>query len=261
MAGEQKRSHCFVKKNEEKSIRPQHLAPRRGMGRKIRTSAEKTLGKGMSPYGREVKQTTQTLRQGAKSSVSQRGRQWHSRGRGDVHRMDWNEAEGGRNGQNQAHTKKVDMNHGLSGGRREEIGRLNEQKGLMRNSPGLWIVRTWRGCEWRHWRDTGGRKEEGEEFHETKKRVVKAGVRKHCKHTKLRSPAPTNGIFFVSGEVKGIALFWLRSPLFCLQLLFSCMQYSTYFREVKISLRMAIIYITQVVLLLHQALCKQQLPG
>lgn len=75
MAGEQKRSHCFVKKNEEKSIRPQHLAPRRGMGRKIRTSAEKTLGKGMSPYGREVKQTTQTLRQGAKSSVSQRGRQ------------------------------------------------------------------------------------------------------------------------------------------------------------------------------------------
>lgn len=54
-----------------------------------------------------------------------------------MHRMDWNEAKGGRNGQNQAHTKKVDMNHGLSGGRREEIGRLNEQKGLMRNSPGL----------------------------------------------------------------------------------------------------------------------------
>lgn len=52
-----------------------------------------------------------------------------------------------------------------------------------------------------------GRKEEGEEFHDTKKRVVKAGFRKHCKHTKLRSPAPTNGIFFVSGEVKGIALF------------------------------------------------------
>lgn len=30
-----------------------------------------------------------------------------SRGRGDLQRMDWEEAKGGRNGQNQAHTKKV----------------------------------------------------------------------------------------------------------------------------------------------------------
>lgn len=41
------------------------------------------------------------------------------------------------------------------------------------------------------------------------------------------------------------------------------MQYSAYFREVKIPFRMemAIVYITQTVLLLHQAVCKQQLLG
>lgn len=47
MAGEKKRSHCFSGKNEEGSIRPQHFAPRWGMERKIRISAEKTLGKGI----------------------------------------------------------------------------------------------------------------------------------------------------------------------------------------------------------------------
>lgn len=47
MAGEKKRSHCFSGKNEEGSIRPQHFAPRWGMERKIRISAEKTLGRGI----------------------------------------------------------------------------------------------------------------------------------------------------------------------------------------------------------------------
>lgn len=47
MAGEKKRSHCFFKKDEEGNIRPQHLALRWGMGRKIWTSAEKTSGRGI----------------------------------------------------------------------------------------------------------------------------------------------------------------------------------------------------------------------
>lgn len=39
--------------------------------------------------------------------------------------------------QKQARTKKgVDVDHGLSGGTREEIGRIKEQRDLMRNSPG-----------------------------------------------------------------------------------------------------------------------------
>lgn len=39
--------------------------------------------------------------------------------------------------QNKAHTKKgVDADHGLSGGRREETGRIKEQRNLMRNFPG-----------------------------------------------------------------------------------------------------------------------------
>lgn len=82
------------------------------------------------------------------------------------------------------------MDHGSSGARRKEIGRLNEQKDLMRISPGVWIVRIWRGWKWRHWRETRERKEEGEEFRETKKsaKLVEAGARKHCKHTNPKDP-------------------------------------------------------------------------
>ena len=156
------------------------------------------------------------------------------------------------------------MDHGLSGGRREDIGRIKEQRDLMRDSPGALIVRTQRGSKWRHWREKRERKQEGEGFSETKQRVVKPGAGKHYKQAKPKTPsAYEQRLVFVSGKVKGIALFGLRSPLFSLQLPFSCMQYNDYFREGKIPFRMemAIAYISQAVVLLHQPVYKQQHPG
>lgn len=256
------------------------------MWRKERTSAKKMLGKGIQVSkhqksnkplrffvwlysfqtwwgwqrrGEEKKQDEMCSGSQREDAVACSSRRtW----RGDVQRMDWKEAKGGRNGQNQATLKRCGYESWLVWWKKEEIGRIKEQRNLMRSSPGTWIVRTWRGRKWRHWREKRERKQEGEGFTETKQRVVKAGFGKHYKETKSKIPYEQR-IVFVSGEVKGIAPVWLRSPVFCLQLLFSCMQYTAYFREGKTPFRteMAIVFISQAVVLLCQPVYKQQHPG
>lgn len=94
--------------------------------------------------------------------------------------------------------------------------------------------------------------------------VVKTGAGKHCKQGKPKiSSAHEQCLHFVSWEVKGIELFGLRSPLFCLQLPFFHMQCNAYFREGKIPFRMeiAFFYISQADVLLCQPVYKQQNPG
>lgn len=51
-------------------------------------------------------------------------------------------------------------------------------------------------------------KQEGEGFSETKQGVVKVGAGKHYNQPKPKIPSPCEQcLLFVSGEVKGIALF------------------------------------------------------